>query len=297
MTTTLKEMQFELLPYADAEEGVAFGIGLPVAVDGDGFQPGGYTWETQDSANPINGAYAFGRDHLLGPSWAWNGHVDREDTETAVESLAELATAWRGGAVTDSPGQLCAMRYRLAGRDRRVFGRPRRFEANPNNLIMAGFTAVATDFQCVDANTYDDIESTSKISMVSGSDGGFIFPVVFPISSLPVGENSNQIVVGGDVSTFPVVRFDGPLTNPILQTDHWTLSLTMSIAAGEYVEIDTRPWAQTIMLNGTSSAAGALGRRQWLSNMALEPGRHDLTFRGSGNGACEVRWRSAWSSI
>jgi hypothetical protein len=300
MATALNEMQFEILPFADAEEGVPFGIGLEVSIDEDGFSPGGPDWATQDAENPLNGATNFGRDHLLGPTWLWSAHANGDDTESAVQAMENLAAAWRAREIREIPGEVTAIRYQLAGRTRRVFGRPRRWSGSPDNLILSGYAPITMDFKCSDANVYDDAETVVNVGLITGSDGGFVFPVTFPVTTLPPGESDLQGLVGGTQPTYPIIRFDGPITNPTLETNDWAVSLDMTIGVGEYVEIDTRPWAQTVLLNGSASVAGALGHRQWLSRMVLEPGRHDFLFRGNAaslGSACEVRWRSAWSSI
>jgi hypothetical protein len=298
--TELEEMQFEFLPTAEAESGIVFGIGADISVDEDGFAPGGLEWFTQDGENPLNGSTSFGEDHLLGPTWNWQAHVNRHSTTSAVETLGRLGSAWRAALVRDMPGEVCAIRYRLAHRDRRIFGRPRRCEYSLNNLILNGYTPVAMDFKAADANIYDDLESSVTVGLSSESQGGFIFPVVFPVTTLPSGIADLPAEVGGDVETYPIIRFNGGVTDPALDTDSWGVSLKLTIEEGDFVEIDTRPWVQTVLLNGSESVAGALGSRQWLSEMVLEPGVHEMRYRGSGsvgNSTCEVRWRSAWATI
>ena len=301
MPTTLHEMQFEILPYAEADRGVVFGIGCDVSVNGEGgFKPGGPDWYVEDSDNPSNGAKQFGRDHTLATMWQWDLHVNRDQVGNALKSLGELATAWRGRMIRDEIGAALCIRYQLGGRTRRVYGRPRRFEYSPDNLILGGFIPAAADFQCSDAQTYDDEWSIVTMGMEVAPTGGLVFPTIFPDTTLPGASRDATAVVSGDEETYPVIRFDGPLTNPALETADWSLSLDMTIANGEYVEIDTRPWAQTVLLNGSNSVAGALGKRQWLSSASLQPGTTDFIFTGSASSAgaqCEVRWRSAWNSI
>lgn len=301
MPTLLNEMQFEILPYAEADRGVLFGIGCDVSVNGDGgFKPGGPDWYTEDSENPLNGATQFGQDHLLGPTWQWSMHVNRDQLGNAVKSLGELATAWRAQQVRREVGAVLCVRYQLAGRTRRIYGRPRRFEYSPDNMILNGFVPIDADFKCADANTYDDAWSSTLMGLEVTPTGGLVFPTVFPSTSLPSGAHDGVIMVDGDTETYPIIRFDGPVTNPSIETTDWSLALDIVLADGEFVEVDTRPWVNTVLLNGASSAAGALGKRQWLSNIRLTPGTHDLVYRGSassGGSTCEVRWRSAWNSI
>ena len=300
MPTTLNEMQFEILPHAEADSGVLFGIGCDVSINEDGFKPGGPDWYTEDSENPLNGATQFGADHLLGPSWQWDLHVNRDQVANATKTLGELATAWRGQMVRSEIGAVLCIRYQLAGRVRRIYGRPRRFEYSPNNQILNGMIPVAADFKCADANTYDDEWSSTVAALEITPTGGLVFPTIFPSTSLPGGSRDTAFVVDGDAETYPIIRFDGPITNPSIETADWSIALDITLNDGEFVEIDTRPWVNTVLMNGSVNASGALGKRQWLSNIRLQPGPFDFVYRGSAASAgatCEVRWRSAWNSI
>jgi hypothetical protein len=299
MATTLKEMQFELLPSEHADEGEGFGLGLDVEVDEDGFHPGATEWGDQDQDNATRGGVGFGRDVLTGPTWAWDLFVDQADVPSAKAATNRFATAWRALHIRDKPGAVIPLRFRVGDDVRRIYGRPRGFDAPPNNRILSGFVPIQCDFKAVDGFVYADVEDTLTLGLQQGSEGGFVFPVVFPVRTLPVGTQRAQAVVGGDAPTYPVVRFTGPVANPTLITPDWTLRLDYSIPANQYVEIDLRPWRLTVMLNGTSSVAGKLAPRTRLSDLALEPGRYDMTYRGSsstGASTCQVRWAAAFNS-
>lgn len=300
MSTTLREMGFELLPSLTAEAGQVFGIGESVSVDNAGFIPGDDDWDVEDEVNPRRGGVNFGRDTLAGPTHGWNLHVNESDVPTALTTLAAFKAAWRALNVRRTPGAILPVRYRINDRYRRFYGRPRRFSAPPDNMILSGFIPVTVDFQAVDAFFYDDEEQVIILGLQSGSEGGFSFPATFPVSTLPAGDYEQQAVVGGDAPTYPVVRFTGPVTNPSLGTEDWNLSLALDIAADDYVEIDLRPWAMTALLNGNGSVAGQLGRRQPLADMVFEPGNHTLLFRGTSDlstATCTVRWSNAHNSI
>lgn len=302
-----KDYQFELLPSAISSTGFAFGIGLDVSMDDGGFSAGSADWASQDSEDPTSGVTMFGRDRLLGPTWNFQLHVNRETPEEALATLGIARAAWYALHIRDSPGAVIPLRYRVGGRTRRVYGRPRRFEAPPDNRILGGYVPISSDFKCVDGFHYDDVETAVTLQLGSlmadpdqvDSGGGFVFPVTFPTTSLAPTTQQDQFRVLGDAPAYPVVRFNGPVTNPKLVTDEWTLSLEHQIPTGSYVEIDTRPWRQTVLLNGTASLAGKLGRRQRLSRVAFEPGRFEAMYTGSttANSTCEVRWANTWTSL
>lgn len=300
MSTDLNEMQFELLPSLDADSGVVFGIGANISIDDGGFIPGDDDWENEDQSNPNRGGLNFGRDTLNGPTHGFNLHVNREYVEDAVESLGEFKSAWRALHIRRTPGKIVAVRYRVADRVRKFYGRPRRFSAPPSNMILNGYVPITCDFTAVNGYFYDDDEQSISLGLRTSSDGGFTFPTIFPTTTLPVGSGQQQAVVGGDAPTYPVIRFNGPVVNPSLVHTDWTLKLSRSIAADEYVDIDLRPWAINVLLNGNSSVAGDLDRHTYLADMTLEPGRHDFTFWGAtdvGGASCEVRWSNAWNSF
>lgn len=300
---------FELLPEVDAASGATFGIGLDVSLDSDGFAPGSTDWAVQDGENMQNGSTAFGRDRLLGPVWNWQLHVNREDESGALETLRAFRSAWHWLHGRDEPGKVTALRYQLNGERRRIYGRPRRFEAPPDNLILSGYVPVSVDFKCVDGFTYDDDVKT--VSMTLGqaledpgldSGGGFVFPLILPTTTLPPTRRQTQVVVGGDAPAYPVIRFtanSGALANPAFVTDDWRLDLAYTIPEGQYVEVDTRPWRMTALLNGSTSVAGNLGPRQRMSKIRLAPNRRfEGRFVGfsGGSATCSVSWSDTHNS-
>lgn len=301
--TELSEHQFEILPNESAVDGFVFGIGAAVSVDEEGFDPGENTWMTQDAENTRRGVLGFGRD-VMGPrTWIWDSHVDQRSVDTAVATLEDFAYAWSPEELLRSPGEVTCLRYRIAGRTRRVFGRPRRFAAPPSNLILGGYVPVNHEFQTVDAYTYDDVESSVNIpysSVVSG--GGFVLPKVMPLQTAPnINPGEGQVVVGGRARAYPVFRLNGPWTNPVIETDDWTLRWKGTVPTNGWVEIDTRPWRLTVLNHLGASAAGGLDRRTWLEDTWFAPNtRPQMRLEGtaeSGDASLLVRWRNTWTSL
>lgn len=301
--TLLADHQFEILPDAEASDGFVFGVGADVSVDDGGFDPGEASWITQDSQNTRRGVTSFGRDVVGSRTWVWSSHINRAYVDEAVETLEEFAGYWQPESLARQPGALTALRYRLAGRDRRIFGRPRRFAAPPTNQILNGYVPVTHDFQMVDTFTYDDVESSANIPYSSSIDGGgFSLPATFPVTTRSSeGTGAGQLSVGGNARAYPVIRFIGPWTNPTLTTDDWTLKWTGSIGPTGWVEIDTRPWALTVLDQSGASRVQGLDRRVWLEDLWFAPkSQPQLSLSGvaaSGGASCLVRWRNTWKSI
>lgn len=301
--TVLTEHQFEILPSADAVDGFVWGIGASVSLNEDGFDPGDSEWLTQDGQNTRRGVVGFGRDVLGAKTWTWDSHTDQEDVGTAVDILDRFSAAWAPEALARTPGALTAIRYRLAGRDRRVFGRPRRYAAPPTNRILGGYVPVTHDFQCVDSFTYDDVASSAEILYASAAGGGgFVLPAPMPLVTMPSdGNGSGALTVGGAARAYPVIRFNGPWTNPVMTTDQWTLRWTGEILPGGWVEIDTRPWALTVLDQSGGSAIAGLSRRTWLEDIWFAPNSQpQISLDGiaaSGGASATVTWRNTWTSI
>jgi hypothetical protein len=176
-----------------------------------------------------------------------------------------------------------------------------------DNRILGGYAPISVDFKCVDHFTYDD--EFRMVTMIVGesaenpnadSGGGFIFPVTFPVVTLAPTRQQAQLEVGGSAETAPIIRFRGPVADPALITDDWTIGLRdIFIPEGQYVEIDARAWRSTVLLNGVASVAGKLTRRTRLTNVRFNPGRFEARYVGTSSGAstCEVLWQAAHESL
>lgn len=301
--TILDEMQFEILPDADANDGFVFGIGAEVSCNNEGFDPGENEWLTQTQQNTRRGVRAFGRDVLGAKTWVWESHVNRQEPEEAVDTLERLSAYWAPELLVLEPGAQTALRYRIAGRNRRIFGRPRRFAAPPSNLILSGYVPVTHDFELVDSFTYDDLESMANMPYSSSVEGGgWTFPVTFPIlTQASSGFGGGQLQIDGNARAYPIIRFNGPWLNPSLITDDWTLTWKGEIPVGGWVEVDARPWALTVKNQSGASVVEGLDRRVWLEDIWFAAGsRPQVTLAGSsttGSAAAEIRWRNTWTSI
>lgn len=301
--TLLDDHQFEILPSAEANDGFVFGIGGEVSCDGDGFDPGEREWVVQDSQNARRGTRSFGRDVLAAKTWLWGSHVNREDVEGALDTLERFSASWAPEVLAEDPQEVTALRYRLGGRDRRIFGRPRRFAAPPSNQILTGYVPVTHDFALIDSHTYDDTESMAVMpysSTVEG--GGFTFPVTFPIQTTPSqGFGGGQITIGGTARAYPKIRFKGPWLNPSIITDHWSLTWEGEIGPVGWVEIDARPWKLTVLNQSGANVVEGLKRQTWLEDLWFAAGTQpQITFGGvssSGAATCEIRWRNTFGSI
>lgn len=296
--TALTDHQFELLANESASDGVPFGIGRAIHCTADGFDPGSDEIITQDSSNPRRGTIAMGRDVRKASPWTWALFVNQSDTETALAEMSTLESSWKRGSW--NVGEVGVIRYSLAGRTRRVFGRPRRWASVMNNLILSGMIPITCDFQRVDPLYYGDEMETDTLDLVVTSGGGIVYPVVYPLISLPSGSNEGEIHVGGSSPTYPIIRFTGPIVNPELITASWTLKLSATILDGQWIEIDTRPWVMSIRNQSGAAVPGLLSPRLRMRDLVLQPGNQSATLRGTsgtGTATCTINRWPAFTSL
>jgi len=279
-------------------DGVEFGIGNPVTVET--FDTGTAEWRVQDQSHPVRNARVFGRDFLDGPVWTFNMSTDKEDPEGSLETLEQLATVWRKGTEL-APGEVMALSYGVGGRERRIYGRPREWAAPVSNLLLGGYVPITANFVTADPLHYSEESFSHTVDILAATTGGFVFPAYFPLQIMSTGgTRQGFLTVGGNVPTYPVVRFNGPVVDPFVEAEGWRLGLNLNIGDNEYVIIDTQPWAMTVMRNKYTSVAGYLMPGTRLADARLRPGTQELIFGGmspSGTAQCIVSWRSAWWSL
>lgn len=280
--------------------GVSFGIREPITVET--FDPGAASWRTQDATNPVGNGMVFGQDYLDPPAWTFAlSTYDTQEAGPALAAIAPLAKKWRGVGLTDTLGRVTPLTYRLTGRQRRVYGRPRRWQMATDNRILTGYVAVNADFQCADHLHYDELESSVIVDLVPEHRGGFVLPFAFPMSTEAGGQRSGFVTVGGDSPTRDLtIRVNGPITNPWVDTGGFRLQLNLSLLTGQYVVIRPQPWEMTVMRNGVGSVAGAISKGARLSDMELYPGTTEITFGGvdpTATASCTISWRAAWFTL
>lgn len=289
-----KDQGFEL-------NGVLFGEAGSVLVES--FSPGSDEWRTQDAAQVMGDARYFGRDFKSASTWTWNLGTNMRDEAGAMAVLEAVEAAWDREEVRSEPGAVCALRYRINGRTRRVYGRPRNCVPILDVRRFSGYIPITADFTRSDPLHYDDEEQSVALTMVAGSTGGLMSPLISPLTSVndesKLGRDG-QITVGGNSPTSVVIEIDGQVTRPYVKVEGlWTVTLETSIAGGDTVTLDGKPWVLSATRKNGGSVAGAI-RGVRLSQLVLPPGEHQLTFGGqssAGGARATVRWRAASKTL
>lgn len=255
----------------------------------------------QDTPMILADGQAFGIDALGSRTVTFTGHVlDIAGPEGVFADYAALVAAWNNPQVRLSPRAVSVLRYRFPGLAGtvRMYGRGRAIAPTLYNkgINLIQFTAA---FATADPLFYDDDEQQVSLPLAWADPGGGASPPVAPpVMLAPVpGGQPDMAVNGGPEPTWPVITFSGPVTSPVLSYVDAALSvgLTGSLAAGEQVIVDTRPWARSVTNTAGGSYAGRLtGSR--LADLALPPGATLLSFAGqdaTGAASVTVAWRAA----
>lgn len=252
-----------------------------------------------DKARTSDDGIAFGIDLRGSRTISFELGVRGPGEAGVKAAVANLARFWRADSVRTKAGATASLTARYAGQERTVFGRPRKFTANMKTA-KSGFVTVVADFVCSDDRFYETAISQQSISLEAGSGGGFVFPFVFPLSSVGSTDRSVSLTVDGDLAVWPVVEIHGPVINPSLEVlDSFKFAYVGSLEEGQTITVDTQPWARTVLReNGNAVALSRTSTR--LSNSQMQPGTHELSFRGADSTALShavVTWRDAFSSL
>lgn len=259
-----------------------------------------------DKSRPREDGLFFGRDLVTGRAIILEGSVSLD--VDARDAYGALSTAWNARSTRLTPGAYLPLRLRMFnGPTRVVFGRPREFAPKDDpglRLMDLGRVDFVAQFRCIDDLFYDDIEQSESVGISGVAVPGLKGPLKGPLiaQSADASTTDGRIAVGGTEPAWPSITFHGPVTNPMwLIPGLGYLQLAMTLAYDDFVTISTAPWARFVRLNGVTNAAGALTAQSLrLSKARLEPGVHQLVFRGvsdTGSAWLSTSWRDCFDSI
>lgn len=151
---------------------------------------------------------------------------------------------------------------------------------------------------CEEAAVYSQAEHVQAIAAAGVLVGGMASPLISPLVSGAPPAGAMVVFNAGQADTWPVLRLDGPMTNPIvtIAESAAVIALTYTLAAGEYLLIDTNPRRRSIRLNGSANRYSAL--RFVASNWGpLIPGNNNVRLgldAFTAPAGLQVTWRDAW---
>jgi len=281
--------------------GITFGGDEPIQVAQ--FDPGSGSTRTQDVEVPMGDGTMMGRDFHSSPTWMFDFYTNVRDWAEAMSLAEDMASVWSADEVRETPGAVMPLRYLMAGRWRRVYGRPRNFSPPDGGLYSKlGRAEFAGSFTTVDRLHYEDTERATSANMIPTTLGGFIAPFVSPIvfESPNEGYTPSGLVVGGKARVGGAVEVEGPVTDPWVEvTGQWKVQFIGTLGYGDKFTLDTRPWVRTVMRNGAPQS-GILSHSTMVQDVKLSPGAYSMSFGGLGasdSARATIRWRNAYYSL
>lgn len=209
----------------------------------------------------------------------WDDVPSLTDSLTATDVLAE---EWRADEVRSQWGQLKPIKVcSRAGDVRRIYGRPRKFQAGKNTL-KSEWVPVVADFQRADTLAYSDDE----------------FGLTVAPSALGVS-TGNLTRLGGRAPAWFKVFIIGPINLPKIRVGSMTVELDHNLAAGKVIELSSYPWERRVIDSDAFNLSPKMvGNSPYLDQLKLPPGSSlPIGLSGAGTTAATKAtflWREAY---
>ncbi|MEU5978439.1 hypothetical protein [Streptomyces sp. NPDC047315] len=267
--------------------------------------------DTGDVAMPREDGTRFGQDWKGGAGITFEVGVDAVDAaptaagrhDANLDAVSAMVQAWDAEAVRRRFGTPAVLRTVQGGRARRFYGRPRKCAPAASVLTRQGYTPVVASFACVDDTAYDDVEQALRVDMVPAPRRGLVGPLTSPLTMVGAGASKvpGDVIVRGTKPTWPVITFHGPVVRPACEViGKWRLTLDVTLAPGERLVVDPRPWARTVLRGGASVAGKITRDSPLLEGLRLPVGPQSFVFRGTdptGSAYMTVAWRDAYAYL
>lgn len=220
--------------------------------------------------------------------------VDAETESELNSTMATLLEITRPG-LAESP-MTVQIPGVAGGGKRRLNVRPRRRNVPIDLDFFYGLPIVTVEFVATDPRIYDGTPWQVSTTLPSGLGSGLSFPAVPPLTFS--GSSETGDVGAQNDGTFPVspvIRIDGPVTNPSVThlEKGYVLDFTITLGSSDYLIIDAE--SRSVLLNGSSNRYSTLSSTsQWWD---LDPGDNTIRFRSDTNletAILTAYYRSAW---
>lgn len=225
------------------------------------------------------------------------------DPGAVLDALAVLQDEASTDAVRAQGGTTMDLRLKFPGRPARVVrGRLRQCEPDLERLIH-GWAPLDIEFQAADHLYYADTLETTSIPLGMLTTGGLVFPFVLPMTIEGDPEAVGRpgfFTVSGTAPTWPVLRVTGPCSNPTIThvASGQSLTAPVTLAAGEWVEIDTRPgWRTVLRENGGGAPLTPASR---IDQFRLSPGSNEIAWTATDptlTSTLAITWWPAFKAL
>ncbi|MER8002093.1 hypothetical protein [Streptomyces sp. NPDC095613] len=266
---------------------------------------------SQDVDNPVGDGTFPGQD-FYGPRIVRieAGIKTPGDPVAAAGLLARLELAVDDPAARTRPGGRAMLRGHWPGHGtRRLYGRLRRMEATSTADAVNGWIPLDIEFAGLDPRWYADTPSNLTLPLDQAAHHETDAPFLGTSPCIPAecdtadpADRPGWITNDGDAPAWPSIRIRGPVTNPRLwnTVTGQALELGLTLRAGEWVEMETRPGTRWALRNGTVNVANDLTPESRLDHFIVPPGRSEIVWTAQDQTATcrlDMSWRSAYTAL
>jgi hypothetical protein len=270
------------------------GLGRPPVRDNDVDQPS------------MDGQWA-GPDYWAGRQIQFDAAIKIPgDPDACQDMVAALQAATDASSVRLVGGQGLALRIKRPGRPvKQLTVRARKLDPDDSRIIH-GYVPLDLEFLAHDPTWYADAETTTEIPLGWLTGGGFAAPVVAPIyvqDGTVAADRPGWVTNNGDADAWPVIRITGPCSNVSIihvPTGRTLAMPTLTLAAGRWVELDTRPGYRTVTWDNGGNASAYLTPGSRIDLFSLPPGQSEMrwtAFDNTNTARMRLTWRDAYIAL
>ena len=270
------------------------GLGRPPVRDNDVDQPS------------MDGSFA-GPDYWAARQIQFDAAIKIPGDPAACQDMvAALQAVTDAAAVRLVGGQGLALRIKRPGRPvKRLTVRARKLDPDDSQIIH-GYMPIDLELFAHDPGFYADTETTTELPLGWLTGGGFAAPVAAPIyvqDGTVAADRPGWVTNQGSADAWPIIRITGPCSNVsiIHVASGRTLSLpSLDLAAGRWVEIDTRPGYRTVTWDNGGNASAYLTPASRIDQFSIPPGQSEMrwtAFDNTNSARLRLTWRDAYTAL
>ena len=270
------------------------GLGRPPVRDNDTDQPS------------MDGQFA-GPDYWAGRQIQFDAAIKIPgDAAACHDMVAALQAATDAAAVRLVGGQGLTMRIKRPGRPvKSLTVRARKIDPEYKQVIH-GYVPLDMEFLAHDPAFYADTDSVTELPLGWLTGGGFAAPVVAPIyvqDGTVAADRPGWVTNAGDADAWPIIRITGPCANITVThvASGRALALpTLNLAAGRWVELDTRPGYRTVTWDNGGNASAYLSPSSRIDLFSLPSGTSEMrwtAFDSTNSARLRLTWRDAYIAL
>lgn len=270
------------------------GLGRPPVRDNDVDQPS------------MDGAFA-GPDYWAARQIQFDAAIKiPADPAACQDMVAALQAATDAASVRLVGGQGLTLRIKRPGRPvKQLTVRARKLDPDDSRIIH-GYVPIDLELLAHDPGFYADAETTTEIPLGWLTGGGFAAPVMAPIyvqDGTVAADRPGWVTNNGDSDAWPVIRITGPCSNVSVihvPTGRTLAMPTLTLAAGRWVELDTRPGYRTVTWDNGGNASAYLSPSSRIDLFSLPPGMSEMrwtAFDSTNTARMRLTWRDAYIAL